>query len=95
MVRFQTFPKNCFFRPKTAIFGQKIGSSNLFRGLEKVKFYGEFNYASPMALKWCVFKRSQKKTSFQAENGYFWPKFESWANMLIGNPHKTLLGVDS
>ena len=92
---FKRSQKNCFFRPKTAIFGQKIGSSNLFRGLKKIKFHGEFNYASPMALKWCVFKRSQKKTSFHAKNGYFWPKLESWTNMLIGNPHKTLLGVDA
>ena len=61
---FKRTQKNCFFRPKTAIFGQKIGSSYLLRGLRRVKFHGESNYASPMALKWCVFKRSQKKPVF-------------------------------
>ena len=74
MVRFQTYPKNCFFRPKTAIFGQKIGSSNLLRGLRRVKFHGESNYASPMALKWCVFKRSQKKRFFRPKTAIFGQK---------------------
>ena len=68
---FKRSQKNCFFRPKTAIFGQKIGSSNLFRGLKRVKFHGEFNYASPMALKWCVFKRSQKNQVFKPKTAIF------------------------
>ena len=71
---FKRTQKNCFFRPKTAIFGQKIGSSNLLRGLRRVKFHGESNYASPMALKWCVFKRSQKKRFFRPKTAIFGQK---------------------
>ena len=67
---FKRTQKNCFFRPKTAIFGQKIGSSNLLRGLRRVKFHGKSNYASPMALKWCVFKRS-RKTGFLGQKQLF------------------------
>ena len=71
---FKRTQKNCFFRPKTAIFGQKIGSSNLLRGLRRVKFHGESNYASPMALKWCVFKRSQKNRFFRPKTAIFGQK---------------------
>ena len=68
---FKRSQKNCFFRSKTAIFGQKIGSSNLLGGLKRVKFHVEFNYASPMALKWCVFKRSQKNQVFKPKTAIF------------------------
>ena len=43
----------------------------MVRGLERVKFHGEFNYASPMALKWCVFKRSQKNQVFKPKTAIF------------------------
>ena len=71
---FKRTQKNCFFRPKTAIFGQKIGSSNLLRGLRRVKFHGESNYASPMALKWCVFKRPPKNRFFRPKTAIFGQK---------------------
>ena len=55
----------------------KIGSSNLLGGLERVKFHGEFNYASLRTLKWCVFKRSQKNCFFRPKTAILGKKLEA------------------
>ena len=62
---------------------KKIGSSNLLEGLKRVKFHGEFNYASLMTLKWCVFKRSQKNWFFRPKTAVLGPKIGS-SNLLRG-----------